>query len=100
MIAFSDSQQMASHNLWNLYIHEDLREFLPHFIINTVFSQLLQPLPTHFSLPPVFYGSLIVSVTNQTKESPLFKNFAGMIEEAFTKVAKQVDSKNVNTQSL
>lgn len=75
MIAFSDSQQMAAHNLWNLYIFEDLRDYLPHFIINTVFAHLLSPLPSHFSRPPVYYASILISVINQTKESTLFKNF-------------------------
>ena len=78
--AFADSQLMAAHNLWNLYIGEDLREILPLCIVNTTFTQLFTlPKSSH---PAVFYSSLLLQLISQTKDSSLFKGFPGLVEDA------------------
>jgi hypothetical protein len=33
--AFRDSQALAAHNLWNLYMGEELRDALPALIVNS-----------------------------------------------------------------
>ena len=38
LFSFQGSQQLAAHNLWNLYIGEDLRDILPLCIINSTFT--------------------------------------------------------------
>jgi len=38
--AFQDSQSLAAHNLWNLYMGEELRDVLPHMIVNSAMSQM------------------------------------------------------------
>jgi hypothetical protein len=38
--AFRDSQALAAHNLWNLYMGEELRDALPALIINAGFTEM------------------------------------------------------------
>lgn len=38
--AFQDSQSLAAHNLWNLFMGEELRDVLPQLIVNAAFTQM------------------------------------------------------------
>ena len=38
--AFRDSQALAAHNLWNLFMGEELRDYLPHLIVNSAFTHI------------------------------------------------------------
>lgn len=38
MHAFRDSQSLAAHNIWNLYMGEELRDALPQVIVNSCFT--------------------------------------------------------------
>jgi len=42
LAAFSTSQSLAAHNLWNLFMGENLRDFLPDLIISAAFTQMCQ----------------------------------------------------------
>lgn len=74
IVAFSDKQSMAANNLFNLYINEDLRDFLPHLILNTVFTQIFHLVSSTNKLP-IFYTALLNTLTTQTKDSSLFRDF-------------------------
>ena len=63
---------MAAHNLLNMYVVEELREFLPEVILCAVFSLLLSTEKPH-SYPPVFYATLLNSCIFQSKNLESFK---------------------------
>lgn len=39
--SFADSQEMTAHNLWSIYINENLKEQQAQLIINSIFTSLL-----------------------------------------------------------
>jgi hypothetical protein len=88
--AFQDSQALAAHNLWNLWMGEELRDVLPHLIVNAAFTQMC--LLKGGTKSPLFYMQVLISIQNQTKESSLFKNFARLIEDGFHNLAKWSDT--------
>ena len=53
LTAFRDSQALAAHNLWNLYMGEELRDALPSLIINAGFTRMWQV--SHPERSPLFY---------------------------------------------
>lgn len=87
--AFSDSQALAAHNLWNLYMGEELRDALPALIVNAGFTQMWQV--AHEIRSPLFYLQVLLGIKQQTSESSLFKQFGRLMEEAFVFLAQQVN---------
>ena len=85
--AFSDSQALAAHNLWNLYMGEELRDALPALIVNAGFTCMWQV--SHSERSPLFYLQVLLAIKQQTSESSLFKSFGRLIEEAFVILAQQ-----------
>jgi hypothetical protein len=83
--AFSDSQALAAHNLWNLYMGEELRDALPALIVNACFTQMWQV--AHEIRSPLFYLQVLLGIKQQTSESSLFKQFGRLMEEAFVFLA-------------
>jgi hypothetical protein len=86
MQAFSTSQSLAAHNLWNLYMGEELRDVLPHLIINTAFTQMCEL--TGGSLSPLFGLQVLLSIRGQAGESTLFKSFGKLIEDGLIWVTR------------
>ena len=85
LIAFQDSQPLAAHNLWNLYMNEELRDVLPHLIVNSAFTQMCKL--GHQGKSALFYIQVLISIQQQTRESSLFKNFSKLIEGGFIYLA-------------
>ena len=77
MVAFQDSFQMATSNLMNLFITEEMRSCLPQLIINAAFSQM-------FKLPrivkkPIFYLSLLNNIASKGTTLNGFNNFSNLL---------------------
>ena len=58
--AFRDSQALAAHNLWNLYMGEELRDALPALIINAGFTEMWQV--AHNERSPLFYLQVLLTI--------------------------------------
>lgn len=58
--AFQDSQALAAHNLWNLWMGEELRDVLPHLIVNAAFTGMCV-LPRGVK-SPLFYMQVLISI--------------------------------------
>jgi hypothetical protein len=84
--AFSGSQSLAAHNLWNLFMGENLRDYLPQLIISATFTQMCQL--TQHSESPLFYLQVLLSIREQTDGSTLFKSFGKLIEDGLVWLAK------------
>jgi hypothetical protein len=67
-------------------MNEELRDVLPHLIVNTAYTQMCKL--GEQSKSPVFYIQVLISIQQQTRESSLFKNFAKLIEGGFTYLAQ------------
>ena len=65
---------------------EELRDTLPHFIINAAFTHMCS-LQTEGGKSPIFYVQLLISIASQTRESSLFKSFQKLTEEALVYLA-------------
>jgi hypothetical protein len=86
LTAFCDSQALAAHNLWNLYMGEELRDALPALIVNGSFTKIWQVGKSDVR-SPLFYLQVLLSIKNQTLDSSLFKSFGRLIEDALVNLA-------------
>jgi hypothetical protein len=86
LAAFSTSQSLAAHNLWNLFMGENLRDFLPDLIISAAFTQMCQL--TQQGESSLFYLQVLLSIRDQTDGSTLFKSFGKLIEDGLVWLAK------------
>ncbi len=62
LTAFQDSQPLAAHNLWNLYMSEELRDVLPHLIVNSAFTRLCELHTTKAKCSPLFFIQVLISI--------------------------------------
>jgi hypothetical protein len=86
LAAFSTSQSLAAHNLWNLFMGENLRDYLPDLIISAAFTQMCQL--TQQGESSIFYLQVLLSIRDQTDGSTLFKSFGKLIEDGLVWLAK------------
>lgn len=86
LAAFSTSQALAAHNLWNLFMGENLRDYLPDLIVSAAFTQMCQL--TQQAEASLFYLQVLLSIREQTDGSTLFKPFGKLIEEGLVWLAK------------
>lgn len=81
---FQDSHEMTASNLINMYIAEEIKEFLPEVILTAVLSLVVHS-EKPFHSPPVFFTMLTNSLIEQAKKQESMKKFKGQIEDALAR---------------
>lgn len=71
---FQDSHEMTASNLINMYIAEEIKEFLPEVVLTAVLSLVVHS-EKPFHCPPVFYTMLTNSLIEQAKKQESMKKF-------------------------
>ena len=79
---FGDEHRMASHNLINMYLSEELKEATPSVLLAALYSLVLTASNPH-THAPIFYSVLMNSVVYNSKQVDLFKKFKGQSEDVF-----------------
>ena len=63
---FQDSHEMTAHNLLNMHLAEEMREFLPEILATALFSLVVSHEKPH-RRPVIFYAVLFNSLVEQSK---------------------------------
>ena len=77
---FQDSHEMTASNLINMYIADEIKEFVPEVILTAVLSLVVHS-EKPFHAPVVFFTMLTNSLIEQAKKQESMKKFKGQLED-------------------
>lgn len=75
---------MVASNLLNMFIAEEIKEFLPEVLLTAIFSLIVHSeKPFHGKV--VFFTTLTNSLIEQSKKMDSMKKFKGQLEDYFAR---------------
>jgi len=77
---FHDSHELAAQNLLNMFMADEIKEFLPQVVLTALFSLVIHS-EKPFHEPVMYYTILTNSLIEQSKLIESLKKFKGQLED-------------------